>query len=185
MQSPPFAANFVFFFHDTATTEIYTLSLHDALPISYLVFGQHDWAARLPLMFSVIALCWVTLRFGTWAYGRKEGFNAGLVLATCVGLFLFTRILIVEAMLTLGITLALWAMLRALDPEEVHPHRWAALMAVSMAFAVLLKGLIGVVFPIGIGVVYLLISGQFFSRNTWKRLHPFSGALIFLVIASP
>src|SRR5947209_13661732 len=26
--------SFVFFFHDTATTEIYTLSLHDALPIS-------------------------------------------------------------------------------------------------------------------------------------------------------
>ena len=25
---------FVFFFNDTATTEIYTLSLHDALPIS-------------------------------------------------------------------------------------------------------------------------------------------------------
>src|SRR2546422_8397698 len=25
----------VFFFNDTATTEIYTLSLHDALPISY------------------------------------------------------------------------------------------------------------------------------------------------------
>src|SRR5436189_6399784 len=25
---------FSFFFHDTATTEIYTLSLHDALPIS-------------------------------------------------------------------------------------------------------------------------------------------------------
>src|SRR2546429_9982685 len=26
---------FFFFFNDTATTEIYTLSLHDALPISY------------------------------------------------------------------------------------------------------------------------------------------------------
>src|SRR5438876_8150111 len=26
---------FYFFFNDTATTEIYTLSLHDALPISY------------------------------------------------------------------------------------------------------------------------------------------------------
>src|SRR5438046_7069185 len=26
---------FVFFFNDTATTEIYTLSLHDALPISW------------------------------------------------------------------------------------------------------------------------------------------------------
>src|SRR3712207_7257766 len=29
-----FIAYFVFFFNDTATTEIYTLSLHDALPIS-------------------------------------------------------------------------------------------------------------------------------------------------------
>src|SRR5437588_6282899 len=27
---------FVFFFNDTATTEIYTLSLHDALPIYYV-----------------------------------------------------------------------------------------------------------------------------------------------------
>src|SRR3712207_7832579 len=26
---------FIFFFNDTATTEIYTLSLHDALPISF------------------------------------------------------------------------------------------------------------------------------------------------------
>src|SRR3712207_8980338 len=38
-----------FFFNDTATTEIYTLSLHDALPIFY-VYGQganvsmRDWA---------------------------------------------------------------------------------------------------------------------------------------------
>src|SRR3989454_2722227 len=30
------AAFSFFFFNDTATTEIYTLSLHDALPISYL-----------------------------------------------------------------------------------------------------------------------------------------------------
>src|SRR3712207_9399645 len=32
---------FVFFFNDTATTEIYTLSLHDALPIS------RDFAERI------------------------------------------------------------------------------------------------------------------------------------------
>ena len=32
-----------FFFNDTATTEIYTLSLHDALPICYIdvTFKQH------------------------------------------------------------------------------------------------------------------------------------------------
>src|SRR3989442_1970142 len=33
-----------FFFNDTATTEIYTLSLHDALPIStFFSFESHDW----------------------------------------------------------------------------------------------------------------------------------------------
>src|SRR6266480_3489475 len=30
----PRGSGFIFFFNDTATTEIYTLSLHDALPIS-------------------------------------------------------------------------------------------------------------------------------------------------------
>src|SRR5438034_3224020 len=34
---------FFFFFNDTATTEIYTLSLHDALPIS-----ASPWATSLP-----------------------------------------------------------------------------------------------------------------------------------------
>src|SRR5256885_5049804 len=33
--------SFFFFFNDTATTEIYTLSLHDALPICH---AQHDGA---------------------------------------------------------------------------------------------------------------------------------------------
>src|SRR6266849_9136801 len=32
---------FFFFFNDTATTEIYTLSLHDALPISPWVLGKN------------------------------------------------------------------------------------------------------------------------------------------------
>src|SRR6266581_9638492 len=32
---------FFFFFNDTATTEIYTLSLHDALPISWASTCEH------------------------------------------------------------------------------------------------------------------------------------------------
>src|SRR3989442_11173024 len=36
----------LFFFNDTATTEIYTLSLHDALPIS--IFGQSCAAPSPP-----------------------------------------------------------------------------------------------------------------------------------------
>src|SRR5256885_15158242 len=37
---------FFFFFNDTATTEIYTLSLHDALPISICRFKRAAGTAR-------------------------------------------------------------------------------------------------------------------------------------------
>src|SRR3712207_9511161 len=38
---------FFFFFNDTATTEIYTLSLHDALPISAIYFSHSGgWEAQ-------------------------------------------------------------------------------------------------------------------------------------------
>src|SRR3712207_8163442 len=37
---------FTFFFNDTATTEIYTLSLHDALPIWVLDHSLRDAGAR-------------------------------------------------------------------------------------------------------------------------------------------
>src|SRR5258708_28342520 len=37
----------LFFFNDTATTEIYTLSLHDALPISEVPHGLEHPLARL------------------------------------------------------------------------------------------------------------------------------------------
>src|SRR6266540_6841726 len=49
---------FFFFFNDTATTEIYTLSLHDALPI-FLALSRFATALRLPMdhpsAFRVIA----------------------------------------------------------------------------------------------------------------------------------
>src|SRR2546429_6268225 len=38
--------SFFFFFNDTATTEIYTLSLHDALPIFRLLGDDHSYGVR-------------------------------------------------------------------------------------------------------------------------------------------
>src|ERR1039457_7525357 len=47
---PRRTATAIFFFNDTATTEIYTLSLHDALPIS----------------------CWRSPRYGSFRGDRRE-----------------------------------------------------------------------------------------------------------------
>src|SRR3954451_21082175 len=118
------------------------------IAVSFMVFGVHDWAARIPIALATVLLCWVTARFGAWAFGARVGLYAGLVLATSIGLFLFTRILIPDVMLTLTITLALWSMLRALDDGEAHPKRWAMLMWGSFGAGLLLKGLIAAVFPV-------------------------------------
>src|SRR5438270_6393837 len=40
---------FLFFFNNTVTTEIYTLSLHDALPISNAGSGVWSWEMALPV----------------------------------------------------------------------------------------------------------------------------------------
>jgi 4-amino-4-deoxy-L-arabinose transferase-like glycosyltransferase len=157
------------------------------IAICYLVLGVHDWVARIPMALSTILLCWITARYGLWAFGRRAGFYAGLVLATCIGLFLFTRILIPDVMLTATVCVCFFAFQRALneDGEEQHPRRWAALLAASMAIGVLLKGLLALVVPIGGALLYLVFTRQLFSRRTWRSLHLFSGALIFLVIAAP
>jgi 4-amino-4-deoxy-L-arabinose transferase-like glycosyltransferase len=152
---------------------------------SYALFGVHDWAARIPIALSAIALCWVTAAFGIWAFGRRAGLYAGLCMATCVGLFLFTRILIPDVMITLTVALAMWAFLRALDEEETHPRFWAAVLAVNLGLGLLLKSLIGIVFPIAAALIYLYATGQLFSRFAWKRLHPLSGAMIVLAVAAP
>src|SRR2546425_13008900 len=39
--------SFFFFFNDTATTEIYTLSLHDALPISHHHSPPNTWSKQI------------------------------------------------------------------------------------------------------------------------------------------
>jgi 4-amino-4-deoxy-L-arabinose transferase-like glycosyltransferase len=155
------------------------------MAVSFKIFGIYDWAARIPFALSAIGLACVTAAFGVWAFGRKAGFYAGLCMATCVGIFLFTRIVIPDVTLTLTIALAMWAFLRSLDEEEPHPQLWAALLAASLGTGLLLKGLVGAVFPVAAGVIYLLLTKQFFTARSWQRLRPISGLLITLLIAAP
>jgi len=156
-----------------------------AIAISYEIFGAHDWAARVPIALSAIALCCLSTAFGIWAFGKRAGFYAGLCMSTCAGLFLFTRILIPDVMLTATIVLAMWAFLRALDEEEKHQRFWAFVFALSLGAGLLLKSLIGIVFPVAAALIYLSITRQLFSGAVWRRLHPLTGFLIVIVVAVP
>jgi 4-amino-4-deoxy-L-arabinose transferase-like glycosyltransferase len=152
---------------------------------AYKMFGVFDWAARIPVALSCVLLAWLTAAFGTWAFGRRAGFYAGLCMSTCVGLFLFTRILIPDVMLTATIALSMWAFLRVLDEQETHPRFWAFVLAASFGVGLLLKSTVALLFPGAAAAIYLLLTHQLFSRKVWQRLRPWSGLATILLIAAP
>jgi 4-amino-4-deoxy-L-arabinose transferase-like glycosyltransferase len=49
----------------------------------------------------------------------------------------------------------------------------------------LLKGLIAAVFPAAAAFLFLLFTRKLLDRQTWRRLHPFSGFAIAVAIAAP
>lgn len=155
------------------------------MAVSYRVFGVHDWAARLPLALAIVLLCWVTYRFGRWSFGEPAGVYAGLSLGTSVGLYLFTRILIPDALLTLTITVANWAWIRLLDDKKIQRWLWILLLGISLGCGLLLKGLIAVVFPVLTCLVYMAVTAQFFQRAAWRRLAPGRALLIAFLVAAP
>ena len=152
---------------------------------SYEAFGVSDWAARVPVVLAAMALAWLTTAFGMWAFGARAGFYAGLCISTCFGLFLFTRILIPDVMLTASVALSMWAFLRAIDADEPRRRWWAFVMAASLGTSLLFKSLIGVVFPVAAMLIYLGITRQILDSRVWKALHPWSGLAVALLIAAP
>src|SRR5215472_6916817 len=155
------------------------------IAIAFKALGVHDWVARLPVALSAVLLCWLTFRIGAWAFSVRAGLYAGLTLATCVGLFLFTRIQIPDVTITATIALAMWAFLRTLDEQESRPGLWSVVMAAALGVGLLLKGLIALLFPVAGALLYLSFTGQITSGKAWRRLAPFRGALILLAIAAP
>ena len=130
--------------------------LYWSMAASFRGFGAHTWSARLPLALYTLLLLLAVFALGQRCFDDVwAGFNASLVLLTSFGLFIFTRILIPDAMVCLWLTLAMLCFWRSLArPTRAN----AAGFAVACALGVLTKGLIGLVFPLLIVLVYLAMT---------------------------
>jgi 4-amino-4-deoxy-L-arabinose transferase-like glycosyltransferase len=152
-----------------------------SLAISYKIFGISNWSTRFPLMLGVLALTLTTYYLGRYVYGELGGLYGGIALVTSLGLFVYTRFLIPEVLVTLWLTLGYYLFLRAL--EEERPRRlvcWG--FAALCALNVLTKGLIGLVFPVGAILLFLLLTG---NLRKLTKLRLVSSLLVFFAIAAP
>jgi hypothetical protein len=126
---------------------------------------------------AILALFW-----GRRAYGARVGFYAAIMVLTAVGEFLFTRMFIPEVIISLLLSTALYCFARAMSRSGNGTAKfWYAIYAL-MAFAVLAKGLIGVVFFVVPAFLYLTITGEW---RRWREFRLFRGTLLFLAIAAP
>ena len=152
-----------------------------ALALSYRLLGETEFSTRLPVALSTVALVAVIFAFARRYFGERAAFYSGLVACTSAGFFLFTRIVIPEAIYGLEFTALFYLFLRGwtgtLDPRLAY---WS--VAALTALALLTRGLIGVVFPVAILGLFILAM-QGWSR--WRELRLFSSTLIFLAIAAP
>lgn len=150
-----------------------------SIALSYKLFGVSEFPSRLPIALAALGLMLATLLIGNFAFGARAGFYSAIAIGSCIGIFLFTRVLWPDVLLTLFITMAFYCFLRG---REQGQSRYYYGIYVFGALAVLTKGLVGAAFPAIIIGVYLLITGQF-KRLAEMKL--FTGALLFLLIAAP
>jgi 4-amino-4-deoxy-L-arabinose transferase-like glycosyltransferase len=150
-----------------------------AVSLCYFCLGVNEFAAHLPVAASMFLLVLLAVRWGRRAFGGRAAIYAGLFVATTAGCYLFTRILIPEAILSFFIAAAFYFFVTAL--QDGNAWRWYGGYA-CVALAVLTKGLLAIV-VVGLSLLlYVVLSGEW---RRWREFHLVTGTLLFLLIAAP
>jgi 4-amino-4-deoxy-L-arabinose transferase-like glycosyltransferase len=145
--------------------------------------GRAAFALHLPLALTVLGLALLGYIWSRRAFGELAALYTAVFVLTSAGVFLFTRVFIPDALLSLLLALSLFFLLRALELASSIATAYA--MWAMLALAVLAKGLVALVFFFASALIFLLLTGELCDRNCLRRLRPASGAALMLAIAAP
>lgn len=154
--------------------------LYWAMAISFRVFGENEFAARLPNAMGVTAWVLATFALGSFFHGPGHGFRAGVVLLTLLGTATLGRIVMPEPVFAALIGWSIYCGIRAL---ESNSRRWSFFIWVFAALAAFTKGVHGLAYPVAV----LLIAAAFVPEWRARSARVFSawGVAAFLVINLP
>lgn len=107
--------------------------------LSYSVFGYHDWAARLIPALAVQAVVALAYLFGRRHLGNRAAFWGTLTLALLPGFCGMGRLLTMDSLFTLWVTLSLFAAWNATAASRLRWGWWLT-AACASALGVLTKG---------------------------------------------
>lgn len=152
--------------------------------LSFLVFGVGEWPARLWTGLCGLIGVGMTAYAGTRVFGGRTGLYAALVLGSSLFWVASGQIDSLDMGLSGMMSIVLCALVIAQHDAATPTERrnWMLVCFAGMALAVLAKGLIGLVLPGAVLVLYTFAARDW---RIWQRLHLVKGTLLFFAIAAP
>ncbi len=136
------------------------------------------WTSRLPSVLAALATIAITMRLGRRFYGPRTAALGGLVLATSYMFWEQARWVQTDAVLCLLIWVALAAFVE-FRAGAGSGRRAGILFWLALALAVLTKGPVGLLLPLGIALVVLLGDR---NLGLWRSFAPWAGPGLFLLV---
>ena len=156
-----------------------------ATAAAFEVFGQHAWSVRLwPALSGMLGLL-LTFALGRRLYDQRAALLAVLVQAGALLYVAMARIATLDMGLTLGLQIAMTALaLLVQQPQPAREQAWRLplLLGAGVALAVMAKGLVGILIPSAVAVLFMLI------HRDWRlalRAAPWWTLTALLLLAAP
>jgi 4-amino-4-deoxy-L-arabinose transferase-like glycosyltransferase len=128
---------------------------------SYRIFGENDFAARLPSALFTTLTALILVRWGRKIADAKTGLLAGAMFVACLHIAVIGRVATADMALVFFFALAFWSGWELTRPEQVHRWRYWWIFYVALALGFLAKGP-EIYFPL-----FGLIIGRIFRKNNF------------------
>jgi 4-amino-4-deoxy-L-arabinose transferase-like glycosyltransferase len=151
--------------------------------LSIKAFGINEVALRFWNAFFASLSCIMVYLGGSTLYNRKTGWIAASLLFTSLLFYAMAHFITLDMTLCGLITGCLFSMIISLNkPSPLAARLWCYASYIFAALALLTKGLVGILLPGSIFILWIMATQQW---SALKRIHLFTGLVIFFAIALP
>lgn len=181
--------------HQYLVPKLFGVAFLDKPPLFYYaqvlmlkLFGYSEFSLRLPSVIAASITCLVVYITGRLVFNRRAGWYGALICANMPLFFIMAHYANLDMMVACFVTLSMCLFVLAQQPNAQHTRLLMWLTYLSMALAMLSKGLIALVLPIGSAVIFFVmqkikpasLNGQF-----QNKLYLLDGLIIFAVCVAP
>jgi uncharacterized membrane protein len=149
--------------------------------LSFKLFGLNEFAARFVGVLTGLLTVLLVYYTARTLWGRREAIFSTLVLGTSTGFLVQSRINMTDMTLTFCLSAALCCFMMAAEKKQ-HKGYYYHLFYLACGLAILAKGLIGIVFPLGIIFFYMLFNRRW---QLLREMRLLSGIPLLLAVTVP